>query len=209
MNIIDQHWQLIQNKMNVAEMSSPPLLIKNLFLCIEDRRYYYHNGIDYWCSFKAIINYLFLKKRCGGSTIEQQLVREITGDKKRTLTRKIIELLLAHKLATSYDKDDILSLYLSICYMGTGIKGIEEASTIIFGKTLYQLNEFESSIIAALAKYPRPQKLQNYKKWLPKVTSRASYARYLYGKVNYKSNKAEPFQILFINKRISVFALKN
>lgn len=193
--MINNYWKLIVKELtNFNEIYCPPL-VRCYFLSIEDRRFFNHNGIDYWCTLKAMCKYLLGLKTGGGSTIEQQLVRVITKENKRNLKRKLIELFLARKLAKKYNKNFILNYYLSICYFGTGIYGISQAANKIFGKSCQDLSNFESSFIASLAKYPRPLIENEY--WHNNHSEMVKFA------LNFLNNSIYP-SIQFMNFNIGI-----
>ncbi|MGM9454905.1 biosynthetic peptidoglycan transglycosylase [Legionella bozemanae] len=159
------------------------------FLYLEDRRFFNHRGIDYWRSFKCLFKFILGLNTGGASTIEQQLVRTITQNYQRSVKRKIIELILAKRLAKNYNKDFILNYYLSICYFGTGLYGIDQTSQKIFGKSCRDLSNFECSYIASLAKYPKP--LEDNSHWTSKHRNRTNYS------LNFFDNKlSEPISIM-------------
>lgn len=152
--MMEDHWNLIEKSLlSVKKREYSPLLGCH-FLALEDRRYFNHKGVDYWSSFKALLRYLFKIKGCGGSTIEQQLVRTITNCREVTFKRKSMEILLARKMAKKYEKNFILGAYLTLCFFGEGLIGAERAANKLFKKNCADLDTNEAAFIAALAKFP-------------------------------------------------------
>lgn len=138
----------------VALNKISPLLIK-AFLAAEDSRFYEHKGIDYQGIMRAGINY-FLKKgnKQGGSTITQQLAKNLLLTKERTFDRKIKDILLAQKIEKSFSKEKILELYLNNLFLGNNSYGVEAAARNYFRKGNKDLTLAEAAIIAGLAPAP-------------------------------------------------------
>jgi membrane carboxypeptidase/penicillin-binding protein PbpC len=123
-------------------------------LLLEDRHYFRHSGIDYRCV-PRLIKRLLLRMRFGGiSTIEQQLVRTVSGDRQRKARRKIKEIILARILTYHLGKIEILRTYLSIAYFGHGLWGCDKAANFIFGKDSALLSREEAALVAGLLVYP-------------------------------------------------------
>ena len=99
----------------------------NAFVAIEDERFYKHKGIDIKRTFGAIVNELFGESTYGGSTITQQLVKNISGEKERSYMRKFKEIIRALVLETKLSKDEILEMYMNTIYLGEGCYGVETA----------------------------------------------------------------------------------
>ncbi|QQG37157.1 MAG: PBP1A family penicillin-binding protein [Micavibrio aeruginosavorus] len=131
----------------------PPHLIYAV-LAIEDRRFYSHLGIDPVGIARALYNNLTSNTRQGGSTITQQLAKNLFLTPEQKLKRKIQEAILALWLETQLTKDEILSAYLNRVYLGAGAYGIEAASRVYFNKSAKELTLQESAIIAGLLKAP-------------------------------------------------------
>jgi penicillin-binding protein 1A len=132
-----------------------PRVMKDAMISVEDRRYYDHFGVDP----VGIARSLFVrvesgKWRQGGSTITQQLARNIFLNNNRTFARKAREAVLAIALESKFSKDEILELYLNKVYFGGGAYGIDAASRKFFGHPGEQLSLPEAAIIAGLVKAP-------------------------------------------------------
>lgn len=139
--------------MSVEVKDLPPDLI-HAVLAIEDRRFYSHFGIDPIGIARAIVTNVTSKNVHGGSTITQQLAKNLFLTPERKLKRKIQEAILAVWLETQLTKDEILSAYLNRVYLGGGAYGVEAASRIYFGKSAKDLSLRESATIAGLLKAP-------------------------------------------------------
>ena len=139
--------------MSVEVKDLPPDLI-HAVLSIEDRRFYSHFGIDPIGIARAIVTNITSKNVHGGSTITQQLAKNLFLTPERKLKRKIQEAILAVWLETQLTKDEILSAYLNRVYLGGGAYGVEAASRIYFGKSAKYLSLRESATIAGLLKAP-------------------------------------------------------
>jgi penicillin-binding protein 1A len=132
----------------------PPYLVK-AFVATEDRRFYSHWGID----LRGIARAIFVNLRSGalvegGSTITQQLAKNLYLDSDRTLWRKAQEAVIAIWLEANYSKDEILTLYLNRVYMGAGNYGIDAAAHYYFGKSARDVSLAEAAVLAGLPKAP-------------------------------------------------------
>lgn len=127
---------------------------RDAFVAIEDERFYKHHGIDIKRTTGAVINEVFGKSTYGGSTITQQLVKNITGDKERSYVRKFREIIRALVLETKLSKDEILEMYMNSIYLGQGCYGVEAASNFYFGKSADELSLAQCACIAGITQYP-------------------------------------------------------
>lgn len=124
-------------------------------IATEDQRFYHHNGVNYFAILKAGLTNLFRGKIvAGGSTISQQLAKNVFLSHERTFTRKINELILTKKIERTYSKDEIMERYLNQIYFGEGAWGIQRAAKTYFGKEAGQLTLSESAMLAGLIKAP-------------------------------------------------------
>lgn len=127
----------------------------NAFISIEDKRFYNHEGVDLLRSSKAVINFVCKgSKSFGGSTITQQLVKNLTGNSELTAQRKIKEAFSAINLEKDYDKSEILEMYMNIINLSQGCRGIGAASEYFFSKSPRELTLAESATIAAITNNP-------------------------------------------------------
>lgn len=137
-----------------ADIDAIPNYLEDAFVAIEDQRFIYHHGVDWKRTFGAVMGELFGGSDYGGSTITQQLVKNLTGERDRSYTRKIREIIRALALETKLSKEQILELYLNSIYLGEGCNGVEAASHVYFNKTVSQLSLAEAASIAGITQYP-------------------------------------------------------
>ncbi len=132
----------------------PPHLV-DAFVSVEDRKFYSHWGVDLFGIMRAVVRNIMAGSTVqGGSTITQQLARNLFDMFEDTLTRKIKEALLAMRIERAYSKDEILEMYLNQIYFGGGAHGVEAAAQTFFGKSARNLTVGESSLLAGLPKNP-------------------------------------------------------
>jgi penicillin-binding protein 1A len=139
---------------NVSLKDLPPYLPK-AFIAIEDRRFYSHFGIDpAGIARAAVANLLHRGVSQGGSTLTQQLAKNLFLTQERTIQRKLQEAELALWLERKYSKNDILELYLNRVYFGSGAYGVEAAAQKYFGKPARDVTLAEAAMLAGLVKSP-------------------------------------------------------
>jgi penicillin-binding protein 1A len=132
-----------------------PAFLPKAFLAIEDRRFYSHYGIDPVGVARALAaNILRRGVSQGGSTITQQLAKNLFLTQERTITRKLQEAILAIWLERKFTKDEILDLYLNRVYFGSGAYGVEAAAQRYFGKSARGVTLSEAALLAGLVKSP-------------------------------------------------------
>jgi penicillin-binding protein 1A len=138
-----------------VSLHSLPRYVPQAFIAIEDRRFYSHFGIDPLGISRAILaNVLRRGVAQGGSTITQQLAKNLFLTQERTVTRKLQEAVLALWLEHKFKKDEILELYLNRVYFGSGAYGIESAAQRYFNKPAKQLTLAEAAVLAGLVRSP-------------------------------------------------------
>jgi penicillin-binding protein 1A len=139
---------------NVSLKDLPPYLPK-AFIAIEDRRFYSHFGIDPVGILRALVtNVLHRGVSQGGSTLTQQLAKNLFLTQERTMQRKLQEAELAIWLERKHSKDEILELYLNRVYFGSGAYGVEAAAQKYFGKSAKNVTIAEAAMLAGLVKSP-------------------------------------------------------
>ncbi|MGI6566661.1 MAG: PBP1A family penicillin-binding protein [Firmicutes bacterium] len=132
-----------------------PQVMQDAILAMEDRWFYKHPGFNPIAILRAFyINFKAGRRVAGGSTITQQLAKNLFLTFEKTWTRKLEELALALILEQRYTKDEILELYLNHIYFGEGSYGIEAAARTYFGKSAAELNLVESALLAAIPRSP-------------------------------------------------------
>ncbi len=139
----------------VADLDEIPLFVRNAFLAAEDATFYSHPGIDIISIFRAFVkNVQTGSTRQGGSTITQQVVKNLLLSSEKKLTRKAKEAILAYHIEQSLSKDDILQIYLNQIYFGNGAYGIKAAVRAYFHKELSEVTLGEAAMLAGLPKAP-------------------------------------------------------
>jgi penicillin-binding protein 1A len=132
-----------------------PTYLPKAFIAIEDRRFYSHYGIDpLGIGRAAMANALRRGVSQGGSTITQQLAKNLFLTQERTIQRKLQEAMLALWLERKFSKDQILELYLNRVYFGAGAYGVEQAAQRYFGKSARKVTLAEAALLAGLVKSP-------------------------------------------------------
>lgn len=144
----------VQNRTWV-DLSDIPENLINAAIAIEDERFEKHHGVDWKRTAGAALN-LFFKMRSdfGGSTITQQLIKNLTGDKQDTVNRKIQEIMRALYLERHYSKDTIMEFYLNTIYLGQGCYGVQTASETYFGKDVKDLSLAECASLIGITNLP-------------------------------------------------------
>lgn len=138
-----------------ADLEDIPLHVRNAAVAIEDERFYSHSGVDFKSTLKAATNYIFKNSTSrGGSTITQQLVKNLTGDSQKNVGRKIQEMMRAIQLERKLSKDEILELYLNSFYLGQGCNGIKSAALFYFDKDVEELTIAEGASLVGITQYP-------------------------------------------------------
>jgi penicillin-binding protein 1A len=139
-----------------VDITQIPQHVQDAFVYIEDERFYEHDGVDWKRTFGAFLNEFLSMwgSRQGGSTITQQLVKNVTGDDDAQWDRKVREIFRASKLEEYYTKADILESYLNFVGFGGATAGIQAASLKYFDKNVWELNIAEAASLAAMPKNP-------------------------------------------------------
>lgn len=147
--------ELSSSKINPVPIAKIPQTMREAIIDTEDRRFYDHKGVDVWSILRALIHDLrsggFSE---GGSTITQQLAKNLFLPSDKTLSRKFKEAAYAFKIELTLSKDQILEEYLNQIYFGEGQWGIQNAARFYFGKNVEDLNLEESAMLAGLPKAP-------------------------------------------------------
>ncbi|MEO0184877.1 MAG: PBP1A family penicillin-binding protein [candidate division WOR-3 bacterium] len=139
----------------LTSLSEVPEYLKKGFICIEDKTFYKHWGVDVKAIFRALIqNILHMRAAQGFSTITMQLARNIFLTQEKTILRKLKEIVLALRIERAYTKDEILERYLNQVNFGQGRYGVATASRYYFNKSVSDLTLSESALLIALPKSP-------------------------------------------------------
>ncbi len=144
-----------ENRIWVSSSEIPEHL-KNAFVAIEDERFYSHSGVDIKRFAGAAIQYITKKGNSsyGGSTITQQLIKNLTRDDDYSVKRKIQEIYRAYNLERELSKDEILEYYLNTIYLSQKCNGVASASLTYFGKEVSTLSLAECAVLAGITQYP-------------------------------------------------------
>jgi len=147
----------LQKRIPVA-FDEIPEYLKEAVIATEDPRFYKHSGIDFLGILRAVkkdLKLIFtLRKLHGGSTITQQLVRELLLHRKQTIRRKIKEAILALQIEKRYSKDEIIAIYCNQFNLGHGAYGVEAAAQLFYDKSVSDLNLVEAAMIVGIFRGP-------------------------------------------------------
>lgn len=132
-----------------------PQNLLNAFVCLEDKRFYEHPGVDWIRTIGVIVNPDLWGQ--GGSTITQQLIKNLTNDNEATFNRKFNEILRALNLEKNYSKKEILEAYLNTVSLGAGCYGVKTAAETYFGKEVDELTLLECATLAGITQAPYSQ----------------------------------------------------
>lgn len=147
--------QISSNNPNYVTMDKIPQNLKNAVIAVEDIRFNKHFGFDVVAITRALVTNIksgYLKE--GGSTITQQLAKNLFLSNEKKFSRKLEELFISIKLESMYNKDEILEMYLNVIYFGSGAYGIGNASQLYFNKDVENLSLEECAMLAGLLKAP-------------------------------------------------------
>ena len=157
--LIDQNGKVFSEvnrpfRLYVADEQIPTFL-KDILVASEDQHFYEHVGFDAGAILRAVVkNLVFTHIQQGGSTITQQLARNLYLGQEKTYNRKLTELFYAHEIEQTLSKDEILELYMNVIYFSNGVYGIETASQYYFQKSVTDLNQAEMAFIASIPNNP-------------------------------------------------------
>ncbi len=145
----------VKNKKNFYSIEEVPEFYLDAVIAVEDHRYYHHHGVDYIAIIRAFFHDLkALSFVEGGSTITQQLAKNLYFSQEKKIERKIAEILMAYKIESELSKQEILELYFNTSYFGNGYYTIKEASIGYFGKLPKEMTKSECSILAGIPNAP-------------------------------------------------------
>ena len=156
----DGNWQNLTNLSSTEnrvwiDYADIPKDMEHAAVAIEDKRFYKHKGVDWYRTTGAFINmFLSMKNDFGGSTITQQLIKNLTKQDDITVQRKLLEIFQALEFEKSYDKEEIMEWYLNIVYFGEGCNGVYTAAETYFGKEPKDLTLAECASIIGITNNP-------------------------------------------------------
>ncbi len=137
-----------------ADLKDMPDDLINATIAIEDKRFKDHHGVD-WVRTAAAVTYMFTGRQIqGGSTITQQLIKNLTGNNETTVRRKVLEIFEALEFDKTHTKDETIEWYLNVIYLGHGCYGVSTAAQKYFGKTVNQLSLAECASLIAITNNP-------------------------------------------------------
>lgn len=145
----------VQAQANYTPLENIPVIYKNAVIAIEDHRFYDHGGFDVIATTRALLhNALADEVREGGSTITQQLAKNLYFDNSPSFTRKLAELFVARAIEKEYSKDQILAAYINCIYYGDGYYNIYDASMGYFGVIPAYLSDDQATLLAGVPNAP-------------------------------------------------------
>ncbi len=147
--------EYVRERRKLVSIQEVPKQLSLAIVAREDKHYYSHFGVDPWGVTRAVVaNLKAGRAKEGGSTLTQQLVKNLTNEREKAMERKIKEAMLALKTERTYSKDEILEMYLNQVYFGHGCYGIGSAAEYYFGKEVKDLNLNECAMLAGLIQRP-------------------------------------------------------
>jgi monofunctional glycosyltransferase len=147
--------EAIRDKEGYTEYESLPQIYVNAVISVEDHRFYRHNGIDLIAIARAAANDIIAGRFVeGGSTITQQLAKNLYFDQDKEIDRKAAEVFMAYDIERNYTKDEIFELYVNCIYFGDGYYSVGDASEGYFKKGPEDMTEYESTLLAGVPNAP-------------------------------------------------------
>lgn len=143
-----------EQKRTLISLNDIPQYARNATIAIEDKNFYNHKGFSIWAIFRTVVTNVLTGRKAGGSTLTQQFVKNAMLTNEKTYTRKIKELVMSYRLERTFEKDEILQMYLNEIPYGSNAYGIESASQKYFAKSAKDLTLAEAAILAALPQAP-------------------------------------------------------
>jgi len=146
---------VLKNKDNYTQYEAVPEIYYKALVAVEDRRFYKHNGFDIIGTMRAIYNDIKANELLeGGSTISQQLAKNLYFPQDNTLQRKIAEIFMAAKIEREYEKEEILEFYINAIYYGSGYYSIYDASKGYFNKEPKDMTDYECTLLVGIPNAP-------------------------------------------------------
>lgn len=145
----------IRNKENYTEFEQLPKMYVDAVISVEDKRFYKHHGIDVMAIGRAFINDIKAMSYVeGGSTITQQLAKNMYFTQEKKIERKIAEVFMSWKIEDKYSKDEIFELYVNTIYFGDGYYTVREACKGYFNKKVNEITDYEAILLAGIPNAP-------------------------------------------------------
>lgn len=179
--------EAIREKKGFTSFKDLPGVYVNAVVSVEDHRFFKHNGIDLIAIGRAVLHDIQAGRYVeGGSTITQQLAKNLYFDQEKELTRKAAEVFMAFELEKQYTKDEIFELYVNCIYFGEGYYSVGEASEGYFNKVPGEMSDYESTLLAGVpnapSKYAPSKNLRLAQERQKKVIARMEACGYLSAK---------------------------
>lgn len=145
----------VQERAGYTELSELPEVYLEAVVSVEDHRFYRHFGLDPIAICRAMVNDIKAGRYVeGGSTITQQLAKNLYFSQEKKMERKIAEVFVAFDLEETYSKDELLELYVNSIYFGEGYDNVGQASVGYFGKAPEKMTEYEATLLAGVPNAP-------------------------------------------------------
>jgi len=152
----------IQNQKNYITIDQIPAIYHDAVIAVEDPSFYKHDGINLLAIFKAFIrNVGSMDYVEGGSTITQQIAKNLFFTQEKKIDRKVAEVFMVHQLEYYYTKEELFEIYINAIYYGDGYYGIYDASIGYFGKEPSELTDNEATLLAGIPNAPSIYALSN------------------------------------------------
>lgn len=157
--VYDRHGDVLseffRERRTIVPVEDLPEHLLNAVVAAEDKRFFAHEGVDWTAVLRAVlVDAARMRVVQGASTLTQQLARNLYLSQKRTITRKVNEMLVAMRMEEVMTKEEILHQYLNLIYLGHGRYGVEEAAQFYFGKPASQVDLGEAALLAGIIKGP-------------------------------------------------------
>lgn len=183
--------EFYEEKRRIIPFQEIPERLIQAVLSIEDHRFYTHWGIDIYRTTKAVLIYMTtMRKGQGGSTITQQLARNLFLTQQKTFTRKLKEMLTAIEIEKIYSKNEILTMYLNNIYIGPGVYGVKSATLYYFNKPLDDLSLAEYAFLAGVIQSPG---LYNPARYPERALNRRNLVLYFMKEYGYITQEEKEF----------------
>ena len=175
-----------------VDLEDIPKQLQLAFISVEDNSFYTHQGVNWKRTIGATVNWTGMLNDFtgGGSTITQQLIKNLTDDKDTSVKRKLREIMRALELEQKYEKDEILELYLNTIYFGQGAYGVQQAAKTYFNKELSELTLAECASIAGIVKNPYGYDLKRFPEANADRRETVLYTMREYGNISQKQYQA-------------------
>ena len=152
----------IRSKPHYTTISQLPDIYKNAVVAVEDKRFYMQRGVDLLSTGRAVVTNIREKKLAeGGSSITQQLAKNMYFTQEKKFLRKVAELFVAFQLEKNYSKEEILELYVNTIYFGSGYYCVYDAAQGYFEKEPGEMSDYESTLLAGIPNAPSVYALTN------------------------------------------------